>query len=315
MEPTRTGLIMALTYGSVSVQDCFRESLHKDGLANLSAKYFPSMVVSTIGGQVSQTFKLQGINNTVVSGITSGLNAVAHGYELLKSNASQDALVVVGADEIGPVYFNVFNDRHWTAESVDGDSTMELYGQNDGMVLGEGGGSVMLERADVARRRGAKPLARIAGFGSTSDGEQLRTIDSSGRWLAEAILRALADANCSASEIDWVLTHGRGVVQQDRHEIEALLQVFGNNCPPISCLTGNVGVGPASLGLFSVIAAVQGMQNGEAFPTVHLSKHTDQRIPFVRDEVRKGTMNNVLVIGSTENGSNTAIVLDLKVQS
>ncbi len=190
-DTTRMGLIMALTYGSISVQQSFRESLLKDGIENLSAKYFPSMVVSTIGGQVSQTFKLQGINNTVVAGITSGLHAVAHGFEMLHSNPNQDALVVVGADEVGELIFKVFSERGWTTDSKSSDWSLGAYGKGSGIALGEGSGALVIERASFAKARGASPLAKIAGFGATYDGQTFKAIDTTGRWLSQAILEAL----------------------------------------------------------------------------------------------------------------------------
>lgn len=309
-DSTRIGLIMALTYGSVSVQENFRKSLLQDGIENLSAKYFPSMVVSTIGGQVSLTFKLQGVNNTVVAGITAGLHAIAHGYELLRNDADQDALVVVGADEIGELMFKVFADRGWTPESTGDELAMNMYGAGKGFFMGEGSGALVLERASVGKARGAKPLARIAGFGSTNDGTASRTLESQGTWLAKAIDIALADANKSKTDIDWILTHGRGKTNYDAREIHALRQVFGDQCPPVSCIAGHVGVGGASMGMFSTIAAVQGMQRGEAFATVSTSATSDCGIPLIRGTARPGNYRNVLIVGSTEHGGNTAIVLE-----
>ena len=309
-DPTRLGLIMALTYGSVTVQDDFRQSLIKDGIENVSAKYFPSMVVSTIGGQVSLTFKLQGINNTVVAGITAGLHALAHGYELLRNDPDQDALVVVGADEIGEVMFNIVNQRGWTAESKEDGVQLEMYGNGRGFIMGEGSGSVVIERATYALARGAKPLARVAGFGSTNDGTTFKSMDSTGTWLAKSIEIALADANKTTADIDWILTHGRGDANYDAREVHALRAVFGDQCPPVSCIAGHVGVGGASMGMFSTVAAVQGMQSGEAFATVSTSATSDCGIPLVRGSARPGNYRNVLLVGSTEHGGNTAIVLE-----
>ncbi len=309
-DPTRLGLIMALTYGSVSVQESFRKSLMEDGLDNLSAKYFPSMVVSTIGGQVSLTFKLQGVNNTVVAGITAGLHALAHGYELLRNDADQDALVVVGADEIGELMFKVFCDRGWTPDSTGDELMLNMYGPGNGLIMGEGSGSVVIERATAAQARGAKPLARVAGFGSTNDGTAFKTRDTSGSWLAKSIEIALSDAKKASTDIDWILTHGRGDSHYDVREIQALRKVFGDSCPPVSCISGHVGVGGASLGMFSAVAAVQGMQTGEAFATVSTSATSDCGIPLVRGSARPGNYRNVLLVGSTEHGGNTSIILE-----
>lgn len=309
-DTTRLGLIMALTYGSVSVQQSFRESLIKDGLDNLSAKYFPSMVVSTIGGQVSQTFKLQGINNTVVAGTTSGLHALAHGYELLRQNVDQDGLVVVGADEVGELMFRIFSDRGSTATTADELWQLNAYAAGRGRVLGEGSGAVFIERATSARARGAQPLARVCGFGATNDGASFKSSDSTGTWLSKAIRLALRDAEKQTHEIDWILTHGRGEAHYDAREVAALRRVFGDNCPPVSCIAGNVGVGGASMGMFSLVAAVLGMQRGTAFPTVSTIADESCGLPLVRQQAAAGAYRNVLVVGSTENGGNMAIVLD-----
>ena len=309
-DPTRLGLIMALTYGSVTVQENFRKSLTDDGIENLSAKYFPSMVVSTIGGQVSLAFKLQGVNNTVVAGITAGLHALAHGYELLRHDADQDALVVVGADEIGELMFKIFCDRGWTPESTSEELLLNMYGQGRGMIMGEGSGAVVIERASSVKARGGKPMARVAGFGSTNDGSVFKSLDPQGTWLAKSIELALADSHKTPADIDWVLTHGRGDSVYDLREIRALRHVFGDKCPPVSCIAGHVGVGGASFGMFSTVAAVQGMHRGEAFATVSTSAADDCGIPLVRGAVRPGNYRNVLLVGSTENGGNTAIVLE-----
>ncbi len=307
----KLGLVMGLTYGSMTVQDDFQQSLLKDGLEKMSAKYFPSMVVSTIGGQVSQAFKLRGPNNTVVDGITSGLTALVHAHDLLKNDANIDAMAVVAADEIGELFFDVFNRRGWLASDQSESTTTHLnaYGNGRGLVVGEGAACVVLERASVARKRGAKPLAKIAGVGASADGYAYRSFDPNPNYLVHAISAAIEEAGLEADKIDWALGHGRGVPAFDQREMNAWLNVFGDKLPPISCLSGNVGICGASSGLFSIAAALLGMEHGEAYPLASVDETLDQRLPFVRGSVRPGSYQNVLVSGSTEHGNNHAVVL------
>ncbi len=307
----RLGLVTGLTYGSITVQDDFQNTLRQDGLEKMSAKYFPSMVVSTIGGQISQAFHLKGINNTVVDGITSGLPALIHAYDLLRCDANQDAIAVVGADEIGTLLFEVFNRRGWVAKDQDGNPTqLNAYGNGKGMVVGEGGAAVILERASAARQRGATPLAKIAGAGATADSFAFRSFNPDGTYLSHAIQSALAESNLTSDQIDWVIGHGRGEPAFDRREADALQQVFGSKIPSMSCLSGNLGIGGASSGLFSVIAGLIGLQHGEAYPIVSFDSELDSRLPLVRDAVRPGNYQRVLVAGSTEHGNNNAIVIE-----
>ncbi len=308
-DPDRLGLVMGLTYGSITVQDDFQNSLIKDGVERMSAKYFPAMVVSTIGGQVSQAFKLRGINNTVVDGMTSGLTALVHAYDLLRNDPQHDAVVVVAADEIGSLFHEVFGQRGWTVKDGNG-NLLNPYGSGHGYIMGEGGGAVMLERASAARRRGAKPLAKIAGVGATADSYAYRDLNPASTYLVHAVQSALHEAGAQPSQIDWVIGHGRGTQVHDQREIDAWLNVFGSELPPLSCLSGNVGVTPAASGIFSIAAAILGMQHGEAYPLTSVDDSTDNRVPFVKGAVRTGQYNRVLVAGSTEHGNNHAIVLE-----
>lgn len=305
----RLGLVMGLTYGSITVQDDFQTSLIKDGVERMSAKYFPAMVVSTIGGQVSQAFKLRGINNTVVDGITSGLSALIHAYDLLRNDPHQDAVAVVAADEIGSLFHDVFERRGWLAKDNNG-NLLNTYGKGHGYIMGEGGGALILERASAARKRGAKPLAKIAGVGATADSFAFRDLNPAATYLTHALKGAMHEAHVAPGQIDWLIGHGRGTTAHDQREIAAWMETFGNVLPPVSCLSGNVGVTPASSGLFSIAAALLGMQNGEAYPLTSVDDSLDTRVPFVTGGVRSGEYRRVLVAGSTEHGNNHAIVLE-----
>ncbi len=272
--PDRLGLVMGLTYGSITVQDDFQTSLINDGLEKMSAKYFPSMVLSTIGGQVSQAFKLRGLNNTVVDGITSGLTAVVHAHDLLRNDPAQDAIAVVAADEIGSLFYDVFNRRGWLApDQADDAPALRPYGAGRGYIVGEGGAALILERASTARKRGAKPLARISGVGATADSFAFRDLNPSPEYLTHAIEAALTQAAIDKSAIDWIIGHGRGQPRYDQRELNGLLNVFGQQTPPISCLSGNLGVAGASSGLFSLAAATLGLENDEAYPWHPVTHH------------------------------------------
>lgn len=305
----RLGLVMGLTYGSITVQDDFQSSLIKDGVERMSAKYFPAMVVSTIGGQVSQAFKLRGVNNTVVDGITSGLTALVHAYDLLRNDAQQDAIAVVAADEVGSLFHEVFERRGWLAKDSDG-ALLNPYGRGHGYIVGEGGGALILERASSARKRGAKPLAKIAGVGATTDSYSFRDLNPNATYLSHALTSAMKEAGTTPDQIDWAIGHGRGLPAYDRRELDAWAEVFGQKMPPLSCLSGNIGVTPASSGLFSIAAALVGMQHNEAYPITSIDDSLDSRLPFVKGSVRSGDYRRVLVAGSTEHGNNHAIVLE-----
>ncbi len=250
-----------------------------------------------------------GINNTVVDGITSGLSALVHAYDLLRNDPLQDAVAVVAADEIGTLFHDVFERRGWLAKRSDA-SLLNPYGRGDGYIMGEGGGALILERASVARQRGAKPLAKIAGVGATADSFAFRDLNPAATYMTHAMRSALNEARVTSDQIDWLIGHGRGTAAYDQREIAAWMDVFGQTIPPISCLSGNVGVTPASSGLFSIAAALLGLQHGEAYPLTSVDESLDARLPFVKGGVQISQYRRVMVAGSTEHGNNHAIVLE-----
>lgn len=298
----RLGMVMGLMYGSISVQESFNESLINDGLEQLSAKYFPAMVISTIGGQVSQSFSLRGPNTTIVDGFTGGLNALIQGYDLLRQDEEVDAVVVVVADEIGRVMFERF-DRLGKLTPT----TLQAYSRDStGMLLGEGGAAVVLERAKNAAARGAKPLAKIAGFGMSNDGDGPVGFESSGEHFAQAIEQALTSGGSSNEAIDVLYGHGCGNMAYDARELKAFERVFGERSMSLGNVVGNLGLCGASIGLFSTIAATLSIQHGELYPILHCGESvTNAQHVFESDRA----VSKALVAGSTENGNNAAVLL------
>ena len=278
-------------------------SLREDGLENLSAKYFPAMVVSTIGGRVAQYFGLKGMNSTVVEGTTSGIHALIHAFEYLRQNASVDALVVVGADEVGALYVKLFDQLG----VLSGDGFGPYAPAAAGMVLGEGAAAVVLERFGSAARRGAAIRAEVRGYGLTSDPGGLRGVGAEGGELERAARLALAEAGLRPDEVDAIYGHGRGVAVHDAREVAAFERLVGR-ATPVGCVMGNTGVAEAASGLFSVAAAVLGLEHGEMYPVVS-DAPLDPALDFVHGAVRRGDYRRVLVAGSTEQGNNAAVVL------
>ncbi|HYX83060.1 MAG TPA: beta-ketoacyl-[acyl-carrier-protein] synthase family protein, partial [Gemmatimonadales bacterium] len=233
----RTGVVVGLTHGPAETQEQFMLSLRENGLENLSAKYFPAMVVSTIGGRIAQYFGLKGMNSTVVEGTTSGIHALIHAFEYLRQNASVDALVVVGADEVGALYVKLFDQLG----VLSGDGFGPYAPAAAGMVLGEGAAAVVLERFGSAARRGAAIRAAVRGYGLTSDPGGLRGVGAEGGELERAARLALAEAGLRPDEVDAIYGHGRGVAVHDAREVAAFERLVGR-ATPVGCVMGNTGV-------------------------------------------------------------------------
>ena len=227
--------------------------------------------MSSIGGQVSRALSLKGVASTVVDGVTAGLHALVHACELLRQNDSQDAVVVVAADEIGGLFFRLL-DRLGVLAETGGRGPGEALCPYDpgatGMVLGEGAAALVLERASSAAGCGAAVLAAVAGYGLAGDGGSAGypEPEPTGRQLERAIRAALEEAGIGPEGLDVVYGHGRGIPAQDQREAQALGRVLAGRPVPVGCVLGHTGVAEAASGLFSVAAAVLGMGRSEAYP-------------------------------------------------
>jgi 3-oxoacyl-[acyl-carrier-protein] synthase II len=306
----RIGVVVGLTRGPVTTQQHFLESLEKDGLESLPAKYFPAMVVSTVAGQVAGLLKLKGLNSTVVDGTTAGLQALLHASEVLRLDDSQDAIVLVAADEIGSSFFHAFQDSGLLADGSGacGESLCPYDPQSAGTVLGEGAAAFVIERVSSAHKRGARIYGEIRGCGQAADACQKSTLEPEGVWLTRAMEKAMAESGLELDDIGFIYGHGRGLRDYDAREIKALQRLLSGRPVPVCCALGNTGLAEAACGAFSVAAALLGLKNGEAYP-IATNGVLPEGLAFVQGEARTGQHSHCMVVGGTEHGNNAAVVL------
>jgi 3-oxoacyl-[acyl-carrier-protein] synthase II len=267
------------------------------------------MVLSTLSGEIAQACRIKGANLTLVDGRTAGLRGLLAACEYLRQSDELDALVIVAADEIGSLFFRLFERLGMVADT-------ETYGglprpydpQAGGVILGEGSVALVLERKTSAQDRNARAYARIAGHGMTADALPDCGLEPQGRWLEQAARLALAEANLDVEAIDAVYGHGCGEPRYDGRELQALGRLLEGRAVPLGCVVGHLGLAEASCGLFSVAAALLGMRNGEVYPIATGGALPDAPA-FVSDGIRAGQYRRTLVLGSTEHGNNASVVL------
>jgi 3-oxoacyl-[acyl-carrier-protein] synthase II len=304
----RLGVSVAMTRGAVSTSQQFKEQLRTVGIEALSPKFFPAMVASTVAGQISQAYRLRGSNSTLLGGTSAGLHALLYAFETLRQDDALDALVVVATDELGEIVHRVYDQLGLLATEERGAERVRPYHPDGaGLVLGEGAVAVVLERFGSARARGARVYAELAGYGLTSDAAGPER-GAENAQLERALRLALAEAGVAPSEVDLVCGHGRGVPEADAREVRAFTRLLEGRGTPVTSVLGNTGVAEASSGLFTVAAAVLGMERGEAYPVVGEGDLMGE-LAFVRCEVKRGDYRRALVAGRTETGNNAALLL------
>ncbi len=303
--PEQVGLVVGVTRGAAGSFQKYLASVEGGHWEHASAVYFPNLVMSSIGGNISNFLRLKGLASTCLGGIGAGLHALINGFEFLRRNSDCDAVVVVAADEINPLYFRLFDRLGRLATKA---ATPNLYDPaGGGLVLGEGAVAMVLQRSACVRD-GATPYAVIAGYGLSNDARPDLGLENSGHCLEQAARTALDEAGIDASHLDLVYGLGRGQTDYDAREARVLTRLLAGHRPALSCVNGHLGLAEASSALFAVAAALLGLKHGEAYPLLAAGvPYPDLR--WVRNQVQRGDYRHALVLGGSEHGNNAALAL------
>ena len=216
------------------------------------------------GDAVARRFGISGPVDTVSSACASGGLALAAALDALREGEVELALAG-GSDALCQLTYAGFN----ALRAVDSKPCRPFRGDREGLNLGEGAGVLVLETAEHAALRGARPLARLLGAGASCDAHHMTAPHPQGRGAAEAIIRALADAHWPAEGIEWVNAHGTGTKHNDIAEWRALVEVFGERASVLGVTStkGAVGHLLGSSGALEAVATVLCLVEGLIHPT------------------------------------------------
>src|SRR5437762_985331 len=200
------------------------------GPVNKASVYtIPASTHGGLSSELSMAFGLRGLSHIVSTGCTSSTDAIAYAAQHI-ALGRQDLMLSGGVDApIAPGILAGFNlmtvlTNNWNDEPQRASRPFSL--DRSGIVLGEGAWIYVLEELEHAKERGAKIYAEVTGYGSTCDAYHRVRLEESGDEPARAMQLALAHANRTAAEIDYVNLHGTSTILNDKIETAALKQAF-----------------------------------------------------------------------------------------
>jgi 3-oxoacyl-[acyl-carrier-protein] synthase II len=220
-------------------------------------------------------------------------------------------MIAGGAEEFSATQVAVFDTLFATSRRNDrADTTPRAFDKNrDGLVVGDGAATLILEEREHALQRGATIIAEIAGFGTNTDGRHVT--QPSAVTQARAIKLALEDAELSPSDIGYVNAHGTATELGDITECEALKSVFGETSVPISTIKNYTGHTLGACGAIEAAMTIEMLRNGWYAPNLNLDE-VDPRmegLDFIRGSGRvidtEFAMSNNFAFG----GVNTSLIL------
>jgi 3-oxoacyl-[acyl-carrier-protein] synthase II len=265
---------VGISYGSsagtpASMSDFGRMVLEKN-TQTINATTYIKMMSHTAPVNLGVFLGITGRVITTSSACTSGSQGIGYAYEAIKAG-HQIAMLAGGAEELDVTDAAVFDTLFATSTRND---TPELTPRpfdldRDGLVVGEGASTLILEELEHARARGARILAEVLGFGTNSDGQHVTQPNA--RTMAIAMRLALADAGLAPEAIGYVNAHGTATEHGDIAETTATHQVFGERMP-ISSLKSYTGHTLGACGALEAWASIEMMRSGWFAPTINLDR-------------------------------------------
>lgn len=268
-----------------------------------------NMVLSHLAGE----FGIRGPAFNVLTACAASTQAIGEAAMQIR-RGDVDVLISGGAHSmIHPYGLSGFN--RLTALSTRNDeiesSSRPFDLTRDGFVLGEGASILILESYEHAKARGAKILAEIIGYGASADAFRITDQDPQGLGAASAMKAALADADLTPGDIDYVSAHGTGTTQNDQVETRAIKVVFGDDCKvPVSSAKSMLGHLIAAAGATELITCILAIRDQVLPPTINLH-HPDPEcdLDYVPNEPRKADVSICMSNSMGFGGQNNTLIL------
>lgn len=304
----RMGIAYGSSSGSVAPIQAFGQMLSTGSMAGVTSTSYIQMMSHTAAVNIGLYFGLTGRVIPTASACTSGSQAVGYAYEAIRFGRC-DLMIAGGAEEMSAGGAAVFDTLYATSQRNDDPAyTPRPFDRDrDGLVVGEGACSLVLEEREHALARGATIYAEICGFGTNSDGVHITQPEAP--TMAQAMQLALQDAGLAASTIGYVNAHGTATDRGDIAETQATARVMG--AVPISSLKSYFGHTLGACGALEVWLTVCMMREGWLAPTLNLDNVDPAcaELDYLRGEIRHADIEYAMSNNFAFGGINTSLIL------
>ncbi|MDH3547721.1 MAG: beta-ketoacyl-ACP synthase [Gammaproteobacteria bacterium] len=308
LESGRVGVAYGSSTGSTDAITDFANMLLSKTLDGITATTYIRMMGHTTPVNIGVFFGLKGRVFTTSSACTSGSQGIGYAYEAIRSG-SQDIMVAGGAEEFCPTEAAVFDTLYATSTSNDRPETAPrpFDRDRDGLVIGEGACTLVLERRDRALSRGAKIYAEIVGYETNSDGAHVTQPSSD--TMQKVMELALNNAGLDAGAIGYVSAHGTATQRGDIAESHATRNILGEHVP-ISSLKSYMGHTLGACGALESWLAIEMMNSGWFAPTINLENVDPEcaELDYIVGDGRESDVEYVMNNNFAFGGINTSLI-------
>jgi len=313
-DPDRMGIIIASGMGGVGTWEEQHENLVRLGVKKVSPFTVPKLLPNLAAGNVSISVQARGPNVAMATACAAGAHAIGAAYRSIQlgetdmmaaggSEAAITPLTLTGFYRMGALATH-FNDRPTQA-------SRPFDKDREGFVLAEGAGIVILEELEHARRRQARILAEVVGFGMTGDARHITDPDLNG--AVRCIRMALQDARLQPEQIDYVNPHATSTPTGDRNEAAALRQVFPHSSrglPLVSATKSMTGHLLGAAGAVEAVFVCLSLFHGKIPPTINVANPDPEcaGLNLVRDAAVEVPLRYALSNSFGFGGTNASLI-------
>ena len=303
---------MGIAYGSSTGSTApfvdFANLLSEKSMNGITSTSYIKMMAHTTAVNVGVFFGVKGRVYTTSSACTSGSQALGYAYEAIKYG-KQTAMIAGGAEELCVTIAAVFDTLFATSTKNDQPKNNPKPNdvQRDGLVIGEGACSFILESYESAKARGATILAELVGFGTNSDGQHVT--QPSAETMQIAMEMALKDAAIQASDIGYVNGHGTATEKGDIAETQATEKALGKDTA-ISSLKSYLGHTLGACGSIEAWASINMMNDNWFAPTANLTDIDPQcgDLNYIQGEGLSRNTDYIMTNNFAFGGINTSLI-------
>lgn len=307
------GVSLGSTMGSVwSISEFDKEAL-RNGPRSVNPALFPNTVMNSPASHVNIKFNIQGFSSTISTGFCSSIDAI---YYAMNMMSLYDYRVVLagGVEEMCEQTYKGFHKIGHLAGSRPGKEEVNcpFDKRRNGIMFGEGAAIVVLEELEHAKKRGAKILAEVLGYGTSFDPKSYNIYSPKAEGATEAIKQCLDDAKISLKDIDYISASANSTLDCDFMETKAVENVFGEKAKsiPISSVKSMIGESFSAGGALNLAASLGVLEEGFVPPTINYEKQ-DRRcdLDYVPNKARTGKVRNILIDSFSPTGSNSTLTI------
>lgn len=295
--------------GSPDAMREFGQMFLNNSMAGINSTTYIRLMSHTAVANIAVFFQIKGRINASCTACTSGSQGIGYAYEMIQSG-KQLAMIAGGAEELCATAAAIFDTVYATSQKNQAPHTTPrpFDRHRDGLVVGEGACTMILEEREHALARGAKIYAEIIGFATNCDGGHITQPDS--QQMEQCLRLALQDAKLAPGDIDYVNAHGTATLAGDVAESQAYARLFGEQGVAVSSLKGNIGHTLGACGAIEAWASIEMLRAGRFTHTLNLEQPDPAcgKLDYIMDEARVMVGHIVMSNNFAFGGINTSLI-------